>query len=367
MPCYPESMARDFYDVLGVSRSASADEIKAAYRRLSKELHPDKHTGDKAAEQKFKEVNEAYEVLSNSKKKQMYDQFGAAGANGAGGGGFDFSSFMRGGQAGDLSDLFESFFGGGVRSDRQTAYGEQRGGDRNVPITVEFSAVMHGEERKISVRKYVTCSACAGSGAAPGSQIVSCKECHGTGQVTRTAQSFFGTIQEQYVCPVCRGSGKVPEKPCRTCGGDGRVQETATMTISIPPGISDGQVLRVRGGGDAGLRGKRTGDLYVTVRVKDDPRFQRDGDDVHTALSLSVLDAILGATVAVDSVEGSVNLKIPEGTQPGQVFRLRGKGLPVLSSSRRGDHYAHVEIEIPRKLSRAERKIVEEWRQLRAS
>lgn len=366
-------MARDFYEVLGISKSSSPEEIKVAYRKLSKELHPDKHssTGSgqvkKDAEQKFKEVNEAYEVLSNPKKKQMYDQFGKAGMNGgqghpgAGGGfsGFDFSSFTRG-QGGDFSDLFETFFGG----TKQTHQSNELGRDREVEIAVDFSAVIHGEKRELAVRKFAKCAICDGKGTAPGSSIVNCNECHGTGTITRVVQSLFGTIQQQYQCPKCKGSGKIPEKPCPTCSGEGRTQQTVRVTINIPAGISSGQVLRVRGAGDAGPRGKSSGDLYVGIRVKADPHWERDGDDVHTLMTISVLDAMLGAEKSVDTVEGAVTLKIPEGTQPGQVFRLRGKGLPVLSTSRRGDQYVKVEVEIPKKLSRAERKVVEEWKKL---
>ncbi len=368
-------MPKDYYEVLGLSRGASADDIKKAYRKLSKELHPDKHssTGSgeakKEAERKFKEVNEAYEVLSNPQKKQMYDQFGTAG-NGAGGfnpgagfsggfGGFDFSSFT-GGDAGNFSDLFESFFGGG----RSRAQEREQGDDKELTVTIPFLESVTGARKTFSIRTFVTCDHCNGSGAEKGSAVVTCKECGGTGQVTRTAQSFFGTIQQRTLCPVCRGSGKVPEKPCSQCRGEGRLQRSHEVVVDIPPGIDDGQRLRLRGQGDAGRQGSAAGDLYVQVRVQPDKRFRREGDDVHTELTVFALDAILGAERPVETVHGPVMLKIPEGTQPDQVLRIKGKGMPVLNTSRHGDQYVTVKVEIPKKLSREERKILEEWHKL---
>ncbi|MBI3331506.1 molecular chaperone DnaJ [Candidatus Peregrinibacteria bacterium] len=359
-------MAKDYYSVLGLSKDASQDDIKKAYRQLSKELHPDKHpsTGSvqakKDAESKFKEVNEAYEVLSNPEKKQMYDQFGTADKQqagfGAGGfGGFDFSGFS--GQGSPFGDIFESFFGGGRGGPR-----EEKGTDLEVEITIDFADVVTGATKKLSLRRQRACETCKGSGAKPGSKVVTCSECGGTGQVTRSAQSFFGTIQQRFVCPRCKGSGKVPEEPCGTCKGEGRVSETSTIEVKVPSGIHDGQTLRLRGEGDAGRTGTAAGDLYVHIRVRPDPRFERDGDDIRTETPLSAVDAILGTEIPIETVHGAVTLKIPEGTQPHQIFRLKGKGLPVLNSSRFGDHYVTVDVEIPKKLSRAERKLVEEWK-----
>ncbi len=364
-------MPQDYYATLGLSRGASAEEIKAAYRKLSKELHPDKHKGDKAAEEKFKAVNEAYEVLSNPQKKQMYDQFGTAdaGSGGAGFGGFggqgfsgfDFSGFT-GGNASDFADIFESFFSGSAGSPR--APRNQRGRDLEVGITIDFPASVTGLERTVQVRRLTPCKTCGGDGAEPGSKVIACPECGGTGQVTRTAQSLFGVIQQRTVCPRCRGSGRVPEQACRTCGGEGRVTETAVIPVQVPAGIADGQTLRLRGEGEAGAREAPSGDLYVHVTVRPDPRFERDGDDIRSHAEVSVIDAILGTDTEIETVHGKATVKVPEGTQPGTVLRLKGKGMPVLNASRHGDHYVEIRVKIPARLSRAERKLLEEWRKL---
>ena len=353
-------MPRDFYDVLGVSRDASQEDIKRAYRRLSKELHPDKNDGGKDSEKKFKEVNEAYEVLSDEKKRKNYDQFGSTKGpfgGGQGPGGFDFS----GGNFSGFGDIFESFFGGQQRG----THGAQRGRDLEVAIEVDFRDVVNGAEHKMRIEKEITCDVCKGKGAAEGSKTVSCAECGGTGQVTKTAQSFFGVIQQRTVCERCKGSGKVPEKPCSKCHGEGRKHGHDEIRVKIPAGIHDGQILNLRGWGGAGPAGTQAGHLYVHVRVRPDKRFTRDGDDIRTQVSLPVTDALLGTQISVETVHGKVTLKIPEGTQPGQVFRLKGKGLPVLGTSRHGDHYVTVNIEIPKKLSKAEKKLVEEWREKR--
>lgn len=366
-------MPKDFYSILGIPRTASADDIKKAYRKLSKELHPDKHKGDKAAETKFKEVNEAYETLSNPQKKQMYDQFGTtggAGGGGFGGGagfdprGFDFSGFTNGGARVDFGDLFESFFGGAGGGQRGRTRSD-KGADTEVSITIDFMESVTGIERAIHIKRLVRCSSCEGSGADKGSSVITCSECSGTGQVTRTAQSFFGAVQQRMVCPRCQGSGKIPEKPCRKCDGEGRIQESVQVAVTIPAGIDDGQTLRLRGEGDAGRRGAEAGDLYVHVAVTPDDRFTREGDDVRTSLALPVVDAILGADATVETVQGKVTLSIPAGTQPGQVFRIKGKGMPILNARGHGDHYVTVDVEIPTKLSREERRLLEEWRDAR--
>lgn len=360
-------MSRDYYGILGIARSASPDDIKSAYRKLSKEWHPDKHKGDKKAEDKFKEINEAYEALSDPKKKQTYDQFGTTG-NGAGGfggggqgfGGFDFSGFTGGQGGADFSDLFEGFFGGGRRGGPR----EERGDDREIAITIDFMESVSGAQRDVSFKRLAKCPDCEGSGARKGSSLITCKECGGTGQVVRRAQSFFGVVQQAVVCPTCKGSGKIPEHACSTCDGEGRTSQTTTINIDIPAGIADGQSLRLKGEGDAGRRGATSGDLYIRIRVMADKRFERDGDDIRTAYTLSVPDAILGTEVPIETVLGSVKLKIPAGTQSGQLFRIKHKGMPVLNSSRFGDHYVTVTVEIPSKLSREEKKLLEEWREL---
>lgn len=367
-------MASDYYTILGLARSASADEIKQAYRKLSKEWHPDKHKGEKKAEEKFKEINEAYEALSDPKKKQMYDQFGTTGGNGggagfnpgAGFGGFDFSGFTGANGAGgarvDFSDLFEGFFGGGGR---RAGAREERGRDLEVEMTIEFAEAVSGVRREFTLQKLHACDDCGGSGAEKGSTLITCKDCGGTGQIVRTSQSFFGTVQQAVVCTRCKGSGKVPEKICPTCRGEGRVSRKATVVTTVPAGIDDGQTLRVRGEGDAGPRGAAAGDLFVHVRVRPDSRFVREGDDVRSTITITVPDAILGTDADVETVHGSTTLKVPAGTQSGQVFRIKGKGMPVLNTSRLGDHYVTVTVEIPGKLSKEEKKLVEEWKTLR--
>lgn len=360
-------MPKDPYSTLGVARDAPIEDIKSAYRRMSKEWHPDKHpsTGSgqarKEAENRFKEINEAYETLSDPKKRQMYDQLGTVGGQGSGPGfgGFDFSGFTQG--MPDLGAVFESFFGGRSRPTDN----REEGGDEEMEVTVELSEVVAGGEREVRLKTFERCAACDGGGSAPGATIITCSGCNGTGQVTRTMQSFFGTIQQRTVCPRCRGAGKVPSKPCPECGGEGRRAGHTTVRIRIPPGISDGQTLKIRGEGQAGRRGGVAGDLYVTVRVRSDARFEREGADVHSPMTINVLDALLGNEIAVETVHGPVTLRVPEGTQPGQVFRVKGKGLPVLGTHRLGDHYVTVAVEIPKKLSRAERKLVEEWRAVR--
>lgn len=355
-------MPKDLYRILGLQSGASIEEVKKAYRTLSKELHPDKRKGDKHAEERFKEVNEAYEVLSNPKKKQMYDQFGVTDSQG--GMPFGEAGFSPFGGAGfeGFSDIFESFFGGVVGRERGRARG--RGNDRETRVEIDLEEVLHGGKRTISFRRVSPCAVCRGEGGEPGSKKAKCSTCGGTGQVTRSTQSFFGVIAQSTLCHHCEGEGEVLEAPCKMCGGEGRIARVEEVTVAIPPGIRDGQTLRVQGEGDAGRRGGKAGDLYVQVHVRSDPRFERDGDDLRSELHVSLPDAILGTKKEVTTIQGSFTLSIPEGTQPGQVFRLKGKGLPVLGTSRFGDHYVKVIVEVPRRLSRRERTLIEEWKKL---
>ncbi len=351
-------MANDPYSILGISRDASADDVKKAYRKLSKEWHPDKHKGDKAAETKFKQINEAYETLSDPQKRSMYDQFGTTGGPGGQGfngntGGFDFSGFENA----DFGDLFGNFFGGARRTQQQ---GESL--NREVELTIPFDDVINGAERKIRLERIAACARCEGKGTANNSEIVTCTQCGGTGQVTRTVQSFFGAISQRSVCTVCSGSGRVPKDPCPDCNGQGRVRSVDTITIDIPAGIDNGQVLRIRGQGDAGLRGETPGELYVRMRIEPHPLFEREGADIRSVHTIPAIDAMLGGTATVKTVHGSSTLQIPEGTQPGEMFRIRGKGLPYLGRDSKGDHYVTINVEIPKKLSKKERKILEEWR-----
>lgn len=349
-------MTKDYYQILGLEHGASLEEVKKAYRRLSKELHPDKHKGDKDVERRFKEVNEAYEVLGDPQKKQMYDQFGTVGGPGMGSGFEGFSGFGSGDFSG-FADIFESFFGGGAR--RKSS---KRGEDIEVRLTVDFHDAVTGAKRDIGLTKMVRCADCGCAGTAKGSRMISCSDCGGTGQVTRQQQSFFGTIAQRFVCARCNGSGEVPEQVCASCSAEGRKEEKTTVSIHIPAGIQDGQTLRMRGEGNAGRQGAESGDLYVHIAVKPDRRFMRDGDDIRSEITLSVIDAILGTQVDVETVHGPVELTIPEGTQPEQVFRLKGKGMPVTGTSRRGNHYVTVHVEIPKKLSRRERELLVAWK-----
>ncbi len=357
-------MAKDFYAVLGVPKTASEAEIKQAYRKLSREIHPDKHKGDKGMEAKFKEVNEAYEVLSDPQKKASYDRFGSAdfGQGGGGGQGFGggFQGFDPSQFGGDLNDLFEGFFGGGGRR-----RDDGRGRTVEVDVEIPFSDTVTGAERAITFKTQIACAECAGSGAAAGSKTVTCSECGGTGAVTRQTRSIFGMIQQTVVCSKCKGSGKVPEKPCRKCSGEGRLSDKKTVTVRIPAGIDDEQSLRVKGEGEAGRLGAASGDLIVRIHVLPDARFTRQGDDIQATLQLGIVDAVLGTEATVDTVHGKSTITIPAGTQPGQVLRLKGKGMPVVNTSRHGDHYVTVDIAVPTKLSRDEKRLYEELKKAR--
>lgn len=350
-------MPRDPYDVLGLSKGASTEDAKRAYRRLSKEWHPDRHKGEKAAEERFKEINEAYEILGNPEKKRMYDDYGARGG-GPGQGpfeGFDVSGFAGG--FGDLGSIFEGMFGGRGRPR------EERGEDYEMTTDVSLRDVLAGSERQVHLRMPRACEECKGLGASAGG-LQRCGKCLGTGETIKTVRSFFGVVQQRTHCPECRGSGKVPESPCRHCHGEGRRVVGRDVTVKIPPGIRDGQRLRIRGEGGAGRQGTAAGDLYVTVRVSADEQFRREGNDIHADADVSLLTAILGGDIPVPTLHGDVTLRVPEGTQPGQVFRLKGKGLPDLGSSRMGDHYAALRVEIPKRLSREERRLLEQWKEL---
>jgi molecular chaperone DnaJ len=358
-------MSKDYYSILGIDKSASEADIKKKYRSLSKEWHPDKHKGDKKAEQKFKEINEAYEIIGNPKRRQQYDTFGSAGGPGGGGqgsGGFDFSGFQQG-DMGDLGDIFSSFFGGGGGGGgRRGGKPDNRGSDLQVRISIEFSEVVSGAKKTIAIEKYVSCKPCKGSGAEGGS-VTSCSECSGTGQITRTAQSFFGVVQQSVLCAKCEGAGKIPEHRCKNCSGEGIKREKTQLTLDIPAGIDDGQTLRISGQGNAGKKGGAAGDLFVIIQVVTDNRFVRDGTDIRSEVSISVVDATLGTEISIPTVHGDITLKIPAGSQPGQVMRLKSKGVPQLNSSRLGDHYVTVRIDIPKKLSRQEKKLYEELRE----
>ena len=344
---------RDYYEVLGVTKGASEDEIKKAFRKLAKQYHPDLHPGDKDCEEKFKEVNEAYEVLSDPDKKSRYDQFGHAGVDpnfgaGAGAGGFGgFGGFS------DISDIFEGFFGGfGGSSRRANPNAPRRGQDISASVTIEFMEACKGKRISIRINRLEKCPECGGSGSEKGSSVKACTECHGTGRVQVQQRTPFGAITSEQVCSRCGGKGKIIEKPCPECSGRGSVRKAVTREIDIPAGINNGQTLRVSGAGDCGVNGGANGDLNVTVYVKSDKMFERDGYDIWTEVPITYAQATLGAEITVPTIDGKVKYTVPAGTQTHTVFRLKGKGIKKLNRSDFGDHYVRVMVEIPKNLTK---------------
>jgi molecular chaperone DnaJ len=343
---------RDYYEVLGVQRTATIDEIKKAYRRMAVKYHPDKNPGDADAEEKFKEAAEAYGVLSDEEKRARYDRYGHQGLGGSGG--FDPNQFADFGDI--LGDLFGfgDFFGTGRnrRSTRPT-----RGADLRYDLTLSFEDAVFGKEITIDVPRAATCPTCNGAGAKPGTQPVTCTGCGGRGQI-RYAQGFFAVSR---TCPQCGGAGKVIKDPCATCDGAGRVREQKKISVKVPAGVDDGSRLRVGGEGEAGYNGGPPGDLYVFLSVREHPKFQRRDYDIHSEQSVSFTQAALGAEIKTDTIDGQELLRVPPGTQPNQVFKLRGKGVQFLDGSGRGDHYVHVVVRIPSALSDEQRALLEQF------
>lgn len=352
---------KDYYEVLGVDRGASDDEIKKAYRQAAKKYHPDLNPGDKEAEAKFKEVNEAYEVLSDKDKRARYDQFGHAGVDpnyGAGAGGAGFGGF---GDFGDIGDIFSSFFGGGFGGQRSNPNAPRRGSDVSTGVTISFEEAAKGCKKTVRVTAIDGCTDCKGTGAAEGSTPKTCPSCHGTGHIKVVQRTPFGQMQTQRPCDQCRGTGRIIEKPCRTCGGKGKVRRTRDIEVNIPAGIDDGQILAVRGKGDAGINGGPAGDLNIAVSVRPHPIFERSGTDVYCEIPITFVQAALGADIDVPTLDGKVNLKIREGTQPGDKFRLKGKGIVRTNSSYRGDQYVIVNVEVPKNLTSAQKKALKDF------
>ena len=350
---------RDYYEVLGVSKGASEDEIKRAYKKLARKYHPDMNPGDKEAEEKFKEVNEANEVLSDPDKKARYDQFGFAGVDpnyGAGGGygagGFDF---------GDLGDIFGSFFGGGFGSGQRRRTGPQRGESIRMSVSVDFIEAAFGCEKEVTVERSEQCPTCKGNGCAPGTTPEVCPDCHGSGAVTQSQRTPFGVMQTQAVCGKCRGTGKIIHQPCPDCRGSGRARKRKTVKVNIPAGIDNGQTISLRGQGHAGKNGGPNGDLLITVMVKPHDIFRREGTSVFCEAPITFTQAVLGAEMEIPTIDGKVKYTIPEGTQTGTVFRLRGKGIPVLNGHGRGDQYVTVTIETPRGLNREQKDALKKF------
>ncbi len=358
---------RDFYEVLGVDKGVSEEELKKAYRKAAKKYHPDLNPGDKEAEQRFKEVSEAYEVLSDSEKRARYDQFGHAGVDpnfGAGGGtyGGGFGGFGGFSDFGDLGDIFGSIFGGG--SSRRNPNAPRRGADTAANVIISFEEAAKGCKKTIKVTRIETCTDCSGSGAEKGSSPKSCPNCHGSGYVTSMQRTPFGTIQNQHPCEQCRGTGKIIDNPCHSCAGKGRIRHTLNQEIDIPAGIDDGQIINIRGGGDSGTNGGPSGDLRVNVTVRPHPLFERDGFDVYCEIPITFSQAALGAEITVPTIDGKSKFTIHEGTQPGEEFRLKGKGIQRLNYSGRGDQYVKIVVEVPKNLSKQQKEHLKEFENL---
>ncbi len=354
---------KDYYEVLGVDRSASEDEIKKAYRKAAKKYHPDLHPGDAEAEAHFKEAGEAYEVLSDQNKRARYDQFGHAGvdpnygAGGAGGGGFGgFGDF------GDIGDIFSSFFGGGFGGGaRSNPNAPRRGNDTSATVNLSFEEAAKGCEKTIKVTRIETCSDCGGNGAEKGSSPKTCSHCRGTGQVRITQQTPFGAMQTSRVCDHCHGTGKIIDNPCRSCGGKGRVRRAIERKIDIPAGIDDGQIINIRGGGDAGANGGPAGDLRVNVNVRPHAIFERSGFDVFCEIPVTFTQAALGDEITVPTLDGKVKFTIHEGTQPGDEFKLKGKGIKRLNYSGFGDQYVKIILEVPKNLTKDQKELLKKF------
>ena len=347
-------MPRDYYEVLGVSQGADTGEIKTAFRRLARQYHPDV-SQEADAEAKFKEINEAYEVLSDEEKRARYDRFGHAGVNGAGG----FSGGM-GGFSGfeDIFDIFNSAFGEQPRGRRR---GPAAGRDRRVDVTIDFVEAVFGVEKEIELQRLESCESCDGTGAAAGSRPTTCGTCNGSGEVRQVQQTFLGSMVRAQICPNCGGKGQVISNPCRNCDGSGRRRKRAVLNVKIPAGVSEGIQIQVRGDGDAGEQGAPPGNLFVVVHVTDHAYFKRKENDIILDIGINIAQATLGDRIGVDTVDGPVELNIPPGTQTGKVFRLRGKGIPRLrsdgSNSGRGDQMVYVQVETPTDLTERQREL----------
>ena len=351
---------RDLYEVLGLQKGASDDEIKKAYRKLAKKYHPDLNPGDKEAEKKMKEVNGAYEVLSDAEKKARYDQYGFAGidpnyAGGAGGGGFGgFQDF-------DLGDIFGSMFGGSFGGQQTRQNGPRKGENLRITLQLTFEEAVFGCEKSVSVTRNESCKDCGGTGAKKGTSPETCPVCRGSGQVQSTQRTPFGVFSSSSPCQNCKGTGKIIKEPCPSCKGEGRVRKTRTIRVKIPAGIDDGQTISLRGEGNGGTQGGPAGDLYVTVYVKEHKMFKRDGQDIILEMPISFVQAALGATLTVPTVDGKVQYDLPEGTQTGTVFRLRGSGVPSANGRGRGDQYVKVNVEIPRNLNHEQKELLRKF------
>ncbi|MBQ7515735.1 MAG: molecular chaperone DnaJ [Schwartzia sp.] len=358
---------RDYYEVLGVEKGASDADIKKAFKKLARKYHPDLNRDDpKTAEEKFKEVNEAYSVLSDPQKRQQYDQFGHAAFEGPGGGGGagGFSGFggFGGFGGGGFDDIFDAFFGGGGSRGRRQ--GPERGSDLRYDLEIAFEEAAFGKEAELTVPRTEECTTCHGSGAAAGTQPETCPECHGSGQVQHAQNTPFGRIVNSRPCGRCSGTGKIVKNPCPACHGSGHQKVRRTIRVKIPAGVDEGSRIRVAGGGEAGRRGGQPGDLFVYVFVKPHKLFQRDGSDVLCEVPVSFVQAALGDTLEVPTLDGKVEMKIPAGIQSGQILRLKGRGIPFLRGKGRGDQHVRVKVLTPQKLSSRQKELLKEFGEL---
>lgn len=365
-------MSKDYYKILGVEKNATTEEVKKAFKKLAMQYHPDRQGGD---EKKFKEINEAYQVLVDAEKRQKYDQFGSDFEQQGGfGGGMNWDDFMRatrghGGQGGmggmnfggiDLGDIFGDMFGMGASSARQGRASARRGRDIQVDVELDFKEAAFGVEREISLRKQSACDVCGGAGGEPGSKMEKCGTCGGQGQVMQTQRTFLGAMQTVATCPTCQGRGEKPGKKCKHCGGDGILSKTSAIKVKIPAGIDDDQSIRITGHGEAAPHGGGVGYLYVHAHIRPSKIFHREGADVFTENEISFSQAALGSDIEVETVDGVIKIRVPEGTEPGQLIRLKGKGIPHVGRGSRGDHYVKIKIVVPKKLSKNARRLLEE-------
>ncbi|MEA2008951.1 MAG: molecular chaperone DnaJ [Chloroflexota bacterium] len=346
---------RDYYEVLGIARSASEGDVKSAFRNLARKYHPDVSDAPDA-EDKFKEINEAYRVLSDDDKRAAYDRFGHAGVKGANGGpgGFQSADFT------DFADIFGDIFGFGGRAGRGRSRGPQRGSDLQYRVSLSFEEAVFGVEKEINITRDESCDTCHGSGAKPGTSPKTCKHCGGRGEVRQTRQTLLGSMVQVVTCPVCRGKGKVVESPCPTCNGNGKVRKTRRKNVSIPAGVDDGTRIRLSGEGQPGVNNGPPGNLYIVINVLPHKYFRRRDQDIFLDLNINVAQATLGAEVKVPTIDGESMLKISSGTQPGKIIRMRGKGVPHLRNNTRGDQLVVINITIPKRLDDEEREIFEQ-------
>ena len=362
------SEKRDYYEVLGVSKDADAKEIKKAYRKLAMKYHPDKNPGDKAAEEKFKEINEAYEVLSDEEKRSTYDRFGHDGLNGQAGfgGGQGFGGFGGSGGFGGFEDIFGDIFGSGFggfggSGGSSRRRGPRRGADIRQSVTIKFEEAAFGKKIKVKINRSEECDECHGSGAKPGTTKKTCPTCHGSGTVQSVQRTPFGNIASQRTCSTCNGEGEINESPCNKCHGKGSIRKTKTIEVDIPAGIDDGQMIKLSGQGEVGEKGGPRGDLYIVVNVQKHDIFTREGYDVYIEMPIRFTQAALGDKLEVPTLDGKVSYTLPEGTQTGTVFRLREKGIPKLRSNSRGDQYVKVIIDTPKKLNDEQKELLRKF------